>query len=66
MSMDLEVKVADQRVDCLILITFTKYFWLSAFQAYGSIIFTKSLLLDAVKWLVMASELWASELGLSV
>ena len=29
-------QVADQRVFCLVLIIFTKYFWFSAFQAYSS------------------------------
>ena len=29
-------QVADQRVFCLVLIIFTKYFWFSAFQDYSS------------------------------
>lgn len=36
-------QVADQRVFCLVLIIFTKYFWFSAFQAYSSGIYLLTL-----------------------
>lgn len=52
MSVDLEMKmnqVDEQKADCLLLIPFTKYFCLAAFQVYSSSVFPRSLLLSAAK-----------------
>lgn len=51
MSFALKTKmnqVDRHKVDCLALMLFTKYFCLSSFQFYSSIVFPRLLLLHAV------------------